>query len=178
MLIPLFIVFGVFLLVLQTTLFSSLPSWFGRPDLVYLLIVFLAYRFDTIKGAFLAFFMGLLLDVFSGVFLGIYPTIYILVFFILKILSKQIANETTYQVPLTVISYLFSASCIFITTSFLAPEMKLVWSWRALMLQIIMLAVIAIPFFFTCDAYLHFCTKKFSRLRSLSIKGSGNRFKS
>ena len=174
MLIPLFIVFGVFLLVLQTTLFSFLPSWFGRPDLVYLLVVFLAYRFDAVRGAILAFFMGLLLDVFSGVFLGIYPTVYILVFFILKILSKQIANETTYQVPLTVISYLFSASCIFIITSLLAPETHLEWSWRALILQIVMLAVIAIPFFFLCDACLNFCTKK----HSFSMKSSGNRFKS
>jgi len=173
-----FLVFGLLLFVMQTTLFALLPTWFGRPDLIFLFIVFLAYRLDAIKGAVLAFFIGLLMDIFSGVFIGIYPTVYLLVFFILKILSKHIANESTFQAPLAIISYLLSASGVFIISAMLAPDALIEWSWRIMLLQIIMLTVVAIPFFSLCDLYLTFCTKKLVNWRPFRLPPGGNRFKS
>ena len=68
MLIFAFIVFSLFLFVLQNTLFAELPAWLGRPDLIFLLVVFLAYRFEAIKGAVLVFLIGLFMDIFSGIF--------------------------------------------------------------------------------------------------------------
>jgi rod shape-determining protein MreD len=173
-----FLVFGLLLFVMQTTLFSMLPAWLGRPDLIFLLIVFLAYRFDAIKGAVLVFLIGQLLDIFSGVFLGIYPTVYLLVFFILKILSRHIANESTFQAPLAIISYLFTASSIFILSTMLAPDALIKWSWRIMLLQLIMLTVVAIPFFALCDLYMTFCTKKLVNWRPFRLPTGGNRFKS
>ena len=173
-----FLVFGLLLFVMETTLFSLLPVWFGRPDLIFLFIVFLAYRFDAIKGAVLVFFIGLLMDIFSGVFVGIYPTVYLLVFFTVNILSKHIANESTFQAPLAIISYLVSASTIFIISAMLAPEALIEWSWRTMLLQVIMLTVIAIPFFSICDLYLTFCTKKLTTWRPFRLPTGGNRFKS
>jgi rod shape-determining protein MreD len=173
-----FLVFGLLLFVLQTTLFSLLPAWLGRPDLIFLFIVFLAYRFDAIKGAVLVFFIGLLMDIFSGVFLGIYPTVYLLVFFVLMILSKHVANESTFQAPLAIISYLLSAGCIFIISTMLASEALIEWSWRIMLLQVIMLTVVAIPFFSLCDLYLTFCTKKLAKWRPFRLPNGGNRFKS
>jgi rod shape-determining protein MreD len=173
-----FFVFGLLLFVMQTTLFSLLPAWLGQPDLIFLFIVFLAFRFDVIKGAVLVFFIGLLMDLFSGVFLGIYPTIYLLVFFILMIVSKHIANESTFQAPLAIISYLLSASCIFVISTMLAPEAIIEWSWRTMLLQVIMLLVVAIPFFSLCDRFLTFCTKKMVNWRPFRLPASGNRFKS
>ena len=177
MLIFSFILFSLFLFVLQTTLFAELPAWLGRPDLLFLVVVFLAFRFDIIKGAMLVFLIGLLMDIFSGIFLGIYPTVYLLVFFILKILSKHMANETTFQAPLAVLSYLFTASSIFVTSSLLAPEAHLEWSWRIMLLQSIMLAVVAIPFFSLCDLYLTFCSNKVVKWRPFKLRGSGNKFR-
>lgn len=173
-----FLVFALLLFVMQTTLFALLPAWLGRPDLIFLLIVFLAYRFDAIKGAVLVFFIGLLLDIFSGVFLGIYPTVYLLIFFIMKLLAKHIANESTFQTPLAIISYLFTASCIFIISTMLAPEALIEWSWRIMILQIIMLAVVAIPFFSLCDLYMTFCRNKLVNWRPFRLGTGGNRFKS
>ena len=177
MLIFSFIVFSLILFVLQTTLFAELPAWLGRPDLLFLVVVFLGFRFDIIKGAMLVFFIGLLMDIFSGIFLGIYPTVYLLVFFILKILSKHLANETTFQAPLAVLSYLFTASCIFVTSSLLAPEAHMEWSWRIMLLQSIMLAVVAIPFFSLCDLYMTFCSNKVVKWRPFKLRGSGNKFR-
>ncbi len=178
MLIFSFIVFSLFLFVLQTTLFQALPAWLGRPDLLFLLVVFLAFRFDAIKGAALVFFIGLLIDVFSGIFLGIYPTIYLLVFFTLKILSKHMANESTFQAPLAVLSYLITASSIFVISSLMAPGAHIEWSWRIMLLQSIMLAVVTIPFFSLCDLYMTFCSNKMVRWRPFKLRGSGNRFRS
>jgi len=178
MLFTSFLVFGLLLFVLQTTLFSLLPAWFGHPDLNFLFIVFLAYRFNAIKGAVLVFFIGLLMDIFSGVFVGIYSTVYLLVFFILNILSKHIANESTYQAPLAIMSYLLAASGVFIISAMLAPDAPIEWSWRIMLLQIIMLTVVAIPFFSFCDLYLTFCTKKLVSWRPFRLPTGGNRFKS
>jgi rod shape-determining protein MreD len=178
MLVFSFVIFSLIIFALQTTLFPLLPTWLGRPDLIFLLVVFLAYRFDSVKGAAVVFFIGLLLDVFSGIFLGIYPTIYLLIFFVLKMLSKHIANETTYQAPLAVVSYLFYACCVFVSTSLLAPEIELDWSWRTMLLQILMLAIIAMPFFLLCELYMNFCTTTLRGWRPFRLKDSSNRFKS
>jgi len=47
MLVSVFFFLGVFLLILQTTLFQILPEWAGKPDLLFVLIVFLAIRMDV-----------------------------------------------------------------------------------------------------------------------------------
>ncbi len=70
MFIFVFLVLGMITLVFQTTLLQLLPSWLGRPDLMFLLIVFIACRAGIIKGAFVVLVMGFLMDVFSGISLG------------------------------------------------------------------------------------------------------------
>jgi rod shape-determining protein MreD len=178
MLLIAFIVLSLFLLVTQTVLFSFLPAWMGAPDLIFLLVVYLAYHYDFVKGAVLVFFMGLLLDIYSGILVGIYPTIYLVIFFFLKILSRHVANETTYQAPLVVISYLFNTSAIFIIASLFAPAAEIDWSWRAMLLQLLMLAIMVIPFFALCDRYASFVTKKMARWKTYGLQGGSNRFKS
>ncbi len=172
-----FIALSLLLFVLQTTLFAELPAWLGRPDLLFLLVVFLAFRFDAIKGAALVFFIGLLMDIFSGIFLGIYPSIYLLVFFTLKILSKHMANESTFQAPLAVLSYLITASSIFVISSLMAPGAHIEWSWRIMLLQSIMLTVVAIPFFSLCELYRNYCSNKVVKWRPFKIRGSSNEFR-
>jgi rod shape-determining protein MreD len=173
-----FIILSLFLLVSQTVIFSFLPAWMGTPDLIFLLVVYLAYQYDFVKGAILVFFMGLLLDIYSGVLVGIYPTIYLLIFFFLKIVSRHVANETTYQAPLVVISYLFNAGAIYTTASLFAPAAEIDWSWRTMLLQLLMLAIMVIPFFALCDRYVSFVTKKMTRWKTFGLQGGSNRFKS
>ncbi|OGQ99837.1 MAG: rod shape-determining protein MreD [Deltaproteobacteria bacterium RIFOXYD12_FULL_55_16] len=139
---------GAILLILQTTLLHFLPEWFGRPNLLFLFIVFLGTSLDIYKGAVLALLFGLIMDIFSGVFLGLHPVIFLVLFFVLQILSRRLAiNESIHQIPLVALSYLFTASSIFIFTSVLTPENRLYWAWGNEILQGLILSVICIPFF-------------------------------
>jgi len=139
---------GTFLLILQTTLLHVLPEWFGRPNLLFLLIVFLGTSLGIYKGAVLALLLGLLMDIFSGVFLGLHPVIFLALFSILQVVSRHLAiNSSIHQIPLVVLSYLFTASSIFIFTSILTPENRLYWAWGNEILQVLILSVICIPFF-------------------------------
>ncbi len=148
MLVSVFFFLGVFLLILQTTLFQVLPEWAGKPDLLFVLIVFLAIRMDMIKGAVLVLLFGLLMDIFSGIYLGLHPVIYLMLFFALNSVTKHLAiNESVHHVPIVIISYLLACSGIYIFASILSPANDLVWSWGQLFLQIVILAIITAPFF-------------------------------
>lgn len=149
---------GTILLILQTTLLHALPEWFGRPNFLFLFIVFLGTYLDLYKGAVLALLFGLIMDIFSGVFLGLHPAIYLILFFVLQIISRHLAiNESIHQIPLVALSYLFTASSIFIFTSILTPESRLYWDWGNEILQVLILSVICIPFF----NFFHWLTRVF-----------------
>lgn len=178
MLIASFFLLGVFQLVMQTTLFQSLPAWLGRPDLLFILVVFIAYQVDLFRGAILAFLMGIMTDIFSGVFLGLYPVIYLLVFFFLKAVSWHTAlNESVYQAPFAVISYLLASGAIFVSSSLLSPDSPIDWSWRVMLLQALLLSIIAVPLFSLYELYMVFCTKKLARWRPFKAR-TENRFRS
>ena len=177
MFVFIFFSLGIATLVIQTTLLQLLPPWLGKPDLMFLLIVYIACRPEIIKGAFLVLVMGFLMDVFSGVFLGLYPVIYLLVFAFIKGVSRQIAiNEFAYQVPLALISYLLVNTGMFVISLILAPDSPPQWSWGGMILQLIVLAVIGIPVFGIYDGIMkNFVSGSIPR-RFLGSR-HGNRFK-
>ncbi|MBA7588651.1 hypothetical protein ES708_30716 [subsurface metagenome] len=148
MLFSIFLILGILILVLQTTLLQLLPAWLGKPDILFLLIVYIACQVDILRGAFIILLLGLIMDAFSGVFLGLYPVIYLLVLAFIKGISRQISiNEFAYQVPLAVISYLLVSIGIFLFSFFLAPDSPPQWSWGIILLQLLILAVIGTPVF-------------------------------
>jgi len=176
MLIFSFILLGTTLLTIQTTIFPMLPAWMGNPDLLFLLVVYIAIRLDIFPGAVLALLIGLLMDIFAGVFLGLYPVIYLLLFFLLQGLSRHLViDETVHQAPLAVASYLLASSGIYIFATILAPDASLTWSWRDILLSALILAVIAIPFYQLCSG-IHNLALKGIKNRAFLRSKSGNRF--
>ena len=148
MLVLVFFFLGVALLILQTTLFQILPEWAGKPDLLFVLIVFIAIRIDLIKGAVIVLLFGLMMDIFSGIYLGLHPVIYLMLFFALNGITKHLAiNESVHQVPLVIISYLLACTGIYIFASMLSPADDLVWAWGQILLQLVILAIITAPLF-------------------------------
>ena len=177
MLITSFFALGIILLSLQTTLFQSFPDWLGRPDLLFVLLVFLSTRTKSYQGAVLALMYGLIMDIFSGVFLGIYPVLYLGLFFTLKVLSLHfILNDQTYQAPLVAISYLVYNIGIVLFTLILAPENNLMWAWGQVILQMLILAVITVPLFRFFGFILDRVDKKPLKL-SIQQSWIGDRFK-
>ncbi len=172
-----FLLLGVFLLVAETSFLQIFPDWLGRPDLVFILLVFTAYRFDWFRGLLLAFLLGWLMDVVSGVFLGTYLLLALLLFAIVKFLSQNSpVKETAYQIPLVGLSY-FVVQCLFYFFFSLAqPGALPPWSWSKVLQDTFILFVASIP----CFVFFNWLYEKLSqrRLAVRSVKHrSGNRFR-
>lgn len=177
MLVISFFFIGTLLLTLQTTLFQILPEWVGKPELLFVLIVFLGVRLDIYKGAVLTLLFGLLMDIFSGIYLGLHPVIYLLLFFALKGVTRHLAiDEYTHIIPLVVLSYLFTCCGIFVFATFLAPENQLEWYWSKTLLQALILSVISIPFFSLYDGLQRLLNRAPAR-PSLFRQKPANRFR-
>ncbi|MEE4135150.1 MAG: hypothetical protein V2I32_03665 [Desulforhopalus sp.] len=57
-LVGVFWLVGILLIIAQTTLVPFFPQWFGRPDFIFILVAFAAYRFAWIPGILLVFSLG------------------------------------------------------------------------------------------------------------------------
>jgi rod shape-determining protein MreD len=177
MFIIVFLILGIFILVLQTTFLQLLPVWLGKPDILFLLIVYIACQVDIFRGALIILLLGLFMDAFSGIFLGLYPVIYLLVLAFIKGISRRVAiNKFAYHVPLAVISYLFVSIGMYLFSFFLAPDSPPQWSWGTILLQLLILAVIGTPVFGIFDNIMDFCRRSSVSERFLGINRS-NRFK-
>lgn len=174
-----FLAIGILQLSLQTSLFMFLPPWLGKPDLLFVLVVFVAYRIDVFRAAILVFLLGLATDVYSGSLLGLYPGIYLLVFFFIKLATRYVSlNEAAYQVPLAAASYLFAASGVFILTCVFLSDNLPSWPWGGVLLQLLLLGILTIPLWAFYDLLLAWCTTERRGVRRLLQRsGGGNRFK-
>ncbi len=177
MFILIFLILGILVLVVQTTFLQLLPAWLGQPDILFLLIVYIACQKEILAGAVIILLLGLLMDVFSGVYLGLYPVIYLLVFAFIKGVSRKITiNQFAYQVPLAVVSFLLVSIFMFLFSYSLAPDSPPQWSWGPIILQLLMLAVVGAPVFGSLDAVMNFYRSTAASGRILGTKSS-NRFK-
>lgn len=178
MLISVFLAIGALFLVLQTTLFHQLPGWIGSPDLLFLLIVFAALHLDLFKGAVIALLLGLIMDIFAGIFLGVYPLTYLLLFFLLKLILRHLAlTDLIHQVVLALAGFLFASGVIYITVAVLAPESPPAWSWATMLLQMLILAVVCIPFFHLLQSLPALLAERRDKPFLSFKRRSGNRFR-
>lgn len=143
-----FVLFGLLLLSIQTTVFTLFPEWLGTPDLAFILLVFIAYRFDWFGGLFLAFCLGWMMDVVSGLFLGTYLCMALIVFCLVKFFTQNSpVKETAYQVPLVGLSYFFLQCIFYLFFLFTQPGVLPPWSWGKIVQETFILLVAAIPCF-------------------------------
>ncbi len=148
MLVIAFWAVGVLLIVAQTTLLEYLPLSAGRPDLLFVLIAFIAYRFPWIPGILLVFSLTWILDVVAGIYLGLYPLVCLLLFAGLKTLTiKSPVKESTYQIPLVGVSYILMQIFFYFINSLLLPDMLPEWSWTGALQRTVLAVLVAIPLF-------------------------------
>ena len=148
MLTVVFMIVGLVLIVLQTTVLQVLPGGFGRPDLVFLLVGFAAYRFAWMQGIALSFTVGWLFDVLVSIDLGFYPLQCLMVFCCLKLFtSNSPVKASAYEIPLVGVSYFLLQVLIFIFTSVSSSEGMPDWSWGEVVRSTLLLIVAAIPVF-------------------------------
>lgn len=164
MLVISFWALGIALIIAQTTLLEYLPQWIARPDLVFILIAFIAYRFAWIPGILLVFSLSWVLDVVASIYLGLYPLVCLLAFTALKTLTnKTPVKESTYQIPLVGLSYFFSQILFYFVNSILLPDMLPEWSWPGTLQRTVLVILSAIPLFIVFNRLYEFIQKR--RLR-------------
>lgn len=177
MLIGFFALVGILAVVVQTTLSEYFPIWIGRPDLLFILVVFAAYRFNWFSGLIYVFCLGWMMDVVSGIDLGVYPLQYILVFSFLKLLTENSPmRESAYQVPLVGVSYFIMQMSLYFLYSILQPGALPDWSWNRMVQETLILLVATIPFFVIFNfLYEYFNTNR--AIHKVIRKRSGNQYR-
>jgi rod shape-determining protein MreD len=81
---------GVLALVLQATLVPALPFGDLRPDLILILLVYLAGRSDPIGGGATAFGLGYGMDILSGSPFGTFTVTKVLVYYAAYLTAKRV----------------------------------------------------------------------------------------
>lgn len=165
----LFWVLGIVLIVVQTTLLQSLPVWLGRPDFVFILVTFTAYRFAWIPGIALVFTLGWIMDVMVGIYLGFYPLVCLITFTTLKLLTnKSPIKESTYQIPLVGLSYFLIQMFLYFAYSVTLPVDLPEWSWGLTLQRTGLVVAAAIPLFVLFSSLYEYLEKR--RLRSKPLR--------
>lgn len=176
MLIAVFIILGSFLLVIQSSVLTLMPGWIGSPDLLFLLVLFIATRMDVCRGIILATIYGLIMDVFSGVILGLYPVVYLGLFVTIRYLRRHIViDEPAHQPLLAAVCYLACSGAVYLATAFLGPNTAIYWGWKDLLLQMFILTILALPVFQIFDRLISAINSDQGRALFYRKK-SGNRF--
>ena len=172
-----FLIIGMVLVAFQTTVLQIMPLWFGSPDLVFILVAFLAYRFDILRGLFLSFAFGWMMDVVSGIYPGTYLLEYLLFFVTLHVLtSNSPIKESAYQVPLVGASYFLVQFILYFILSMLVTDGLPAWSWSRLLRETIILTMATIPCFLLFNSFNEFMLKR-RAVRRTSRKKTGNQYR-
>ncbi|MDP2106058.1 MAG: rod shape-determining protein MreD, partial [Desulfobulbaceae bacterium] len=142
----LFFLLGIFFLSLQTTVLQSLPQWVGVPDLLFLMIVFLALYFKPWPGAVLTVLFGIVMEVFSGYFLGLYAMAYLMIFFVVKGLAAHFALDAlNHQPPLVALAYLVVNAFVYLSSLMLVDGSLYPWGWGIMLQRALIVNILVIP---------------------------------
>ncbi len=177
MLVVAFLVIGLVLIILQTTLFMPTPVWPAAPDFYYILVAYLAYRLDLLRGLLILFPLSCVLDVLSGIVLGMYPALCFGGFFFLRFMAERLpVRESLYQVPMIAVSYLVVHWLVYVVLFFLEPAVLIPWSWPLVLLRAGLIIVFSFPLFRFFERINKRLQGGFFPLKRLRVR-SGNRFR-
>jgi rod shape-determining protein MreD len=169
MIVASFIVVGLLLVILQTTLFMPRPVWLLSPDLYYILVAYLAYRLDVLRSLSILFPLVFFLDVLSGTVLGTYALLCFGGYFLIRAVAGHLPiNEALYQVPLIGMSYFTVSWLVYLLLELLQPGHLVPWSWWRMLVRALLVALFAYPLFFCFDRvqkYSHRDYLPWNRLR-------------
>jgi len=94
-------------IVIQTSLLPVLIRPSFKPDLLLVIMVFVALRGSFESGAPLAWLLGMLNDVCSGLFLGLNAATFLVSFLVIKSVSDRLYAESSFLFVLTVVGVTF-----------------------------------------------------------------------
>ncbi len=132
------LLFSIICIVFQSTLFHE---WFGiyKPNLIYIVLSYLALNRFSIEGGILSYFIGFLIEVNSGAPAGLYPLVTVLIFFAAKILSESLfINRRISQMLLVVAVSILGKGFLLLVLSMYEPFYEI---WRGILVSIIPMVI-------------------------------------
>lgn len=121
--LALYLLAGLFFMLMQTTVVPwMVPSSF-KPNLLLILIIYLSLGEDLVRGAMLAYLLGCLQDVFAGSFLGLYGFVCLVTFLAARIVMGWLdTNSSALLLTLVFFGTLFEgAMVLFLLGTFAEP---------------------------------------------------------
>lgn len=171
-----FIVVGLLLVILQTTLFMPNPVWMPAPDLYFVLVAYLAIRLDLMRGLIILFPLTCMLDVVSGTILGTFALLCFSGYFLLRqLVAKLPVNDTLYQIPLIGVSFLVVSWAVAMFLELLRPGQLVAWSWWKMGVRVLLVAACTYPLFFLFDVIQKYSQHSFLPLKKLRLRSDNRR---
>ncbi len=90
-----YFILGFFFVVLETALFPKFLPYHLKPDLVLILIVYLGLHEGYLRGAFLAYALGSLLDGLAGVYPGLFGLALLATFLAVRAVALRFNTENS-----------------------------------------------------------------------------------
>ncbi|MCL2340940.1 MAG: hypothetical protein FWC49_04445 [Proteobacteria bacterium] len=171
-----FIVVGLALTILQTTLCMRTPVSSLAPDFYYVLVAYLALRFDVLRSLIILFPLVCILDVLSGTILGSYALICFGGYVLLRQLAARLpVKELVYHLPLICLSFLAVSWLTCFLLDFLRPGQLSAWSWWTMTLRTLLVALCAYPLFFLFDLIQKYSQRSFLSWNTLRLRSDNRR---
>lgn len=176
MIVIYFIVVGLLLVIVQTTVCMPSPVWLLAPDFYYVLVAYLAYRLDLFRSLLILFPLASMLDVLSGTVLGMYAILCFSGYFLLRLISGKLpVNESLYQIPLVGMSYLVVSWGVYLFLRFFEPGELVTWSWWEMIVRALLVTALAYPLFYVFDLIAKFSQRNFFLWNRLRLRTDNRR---
>jgi rod shape-determining protein MreD len=171
-----FIIVGVLLVILQTTIFMRTPISLLSPDLHYVLVAYLAFRLDLLRSLIILFPLVCVLDVLSGMVLGMYALSCFGGYFLLRQVSTRLpVNEVLYQIPLIALSFIAISWAVYLFLNVFAPGQQIAWSWWKMVVRMALVAVATYPLFLLFDLLQKYSRRSFLPWNKLRLRSDNQR---
>jgi len=144
---------GIIIITLESTLLVKLPGWIGRPDLLFILLAWLAIRFSGIRETILIILLGLTLNVVSGVNTGIYPVAYLFTFILIRwAINNLNLDSNNHQAAMITLAYVIFYLTVWLLST-LTPNPEMI-PWRRAIPELVALTVLSFPLMHIFDRVL------------------------
>ena len=171
-----FIVIGLLLVILQTTIFMPRVAWMPAPDFYFVLVAFLAYRMEFLHSLIILFPLACFLDVLCGTVLGSYALLCFGCYFLVKTISGKLPiKETLYQIPLIGAAYLIVHYLVYLLLDFLQPDHLVSWSWWQMLSRAAMVVALGYPLFYFFEKVRKFSIGSFLPWNRLRLRTDNRR---
>lgn len=140
------LMFGLLSILIQGTIIRGLLPEAVVPNLLLILVVFLAFYETSVLGAALVFLLGIEYDMCSALMIGPWSGAFVLVFGVVALLSQRIFVESPVAVMVTVFLASLLSNFVFLLIVLQVRSGSFVFGWSSLF-EAFLTAVICIPFF-------------------------------